>query len=243
MIYAMSDIHGQYQTFLKMLKKINFSDNDTLYILGDIIDRGEQPIDIYRYIKDRKNIHLLMGNHEQMLLDTIEEFGKECFNRPYCGSYFYSKSYMFRMWEANGGFSTIKQIVEDMEQSEREEMFDFLKNIPFYHILDYKDNKKILLCHSCIDFGKDIPPERSIARSVRNSDILWNRRDKYDNVPDNYIIIHGHTPVQKLFRKNVITCYNNKQVYDIDCGCAGRYRLACLRIDDMKSFYVDVEGN
>lgn len=34
MIYAMSNLHGCYYKYIKMLEKINFSNNDTLYILG-----------------------------------------------------------------------------------------------------------------------------------------------------------------------------------------------------------------
>ena len=44
MIYVMSDLHGQYNAFLKMLELINFTDEDELYILGDIIDRGPNPL-------------------------------------------------------------------------------------------------------------------------------------------------------------------------------------------------------
>ena len=29
----------------KMLEKIHFSDNDMLYIIGDVVDRGPRPID------------------------------------------------------------------------------------------------------------------------------------------------------------------------------------------------------
>ena len=41
MIYAMSDLHGCYNLYVKMLEKINFSDEDTLYLLGDYVDRGD----------------------------------------------------------------------------------------------------------------------------------------------------------------------------------------------------------
>ena len=34
MIYAMSDLHGCYEKYIKLLEKIKFSNNDTLYILG-----------------------------------------------------------------------------------------------------------------------------------------------------------------------------------------------------------------
>ena len=40
MNYAISDIHGNFKTFMAMLEKIKFSDKDTLYIIGDLCDRG-----------------------------------------------------------------------------------------------------------------------------------------------------------------------------------------------------------
>lgn len=46
MIYTISDIHGHYDKYSEMLEKINFGDKDTLYVLGDIIDRYDDGIKI-----------------------------------------------------------------------------------------------------------------------------------------------------------------------------------------------------
>ncbi len=64
MIYTMSDLHGCYNQYVKMLEKINFSDNDTLYILGDIVDRGPDGIKILQDAMKRKNVMSLRGNHD-----------------------------------------------------------------------------------------------------------------------------------------------------------------------------------
>jgi serine/threonine protein phosphatase 1 len=40
----MSDIHGQYDMFMELLDKIKLKEIDTLYILGDVLDRGPHPI-------------------------------------------------------------------------------------------------------------------------------------------------------------------------------------------------------
>ena len=53
--YAVSDLHGQYKTFAKGLKKIGFSDSDMLYVIGDTIDRGPDGIRILEYIKKHEN--------------------------------------------------------------------------------------------------------------------------------------------------------------------------------------------
>ena len=42
--YVISDIHGEYEKFNDLLKKIDLKDTDTLYVLGDVLDRGHHPI-------------------------------------------------------------------------------------------------------------------------------------------------------------------------------------------------------
>ena len=42
--YVIADAHGEKALFDKMLEKIGLSDEDTLFVLGDIIDRGPEPI-------------------------------------------------------------------------------------------------------------------------------------------------------------------------------------------------------
>ena len=46
MIYVMSDVHGCYDMYMQMLEKIAFKDSDTLYLLGDVVDRGDDPIKV-----------------------------------------------------------------------------------------------------------------------------------------------------------------------------------------------------
>ena len=60
--YVMSDIHGCFDEFMQMLDLIHFSSTDELYVLGDVIDRGPEPIKCLRYCMDAKNVHLLLGN-------------------------------------------------------------------------------------------------------------------------------------------------------------------------------------
>ena len=51
--YVLSDIHGNFEIFKRMLDKIQFNSHDQLYILGDICDRGPCSLDIYFYIYDK----------------------------------------------------------------------------------------------------------------------------------------------------------------------------------------------
>ena len=62
--YVMSDIHGMAELFKRMLEQIRFSDEDTLYVLGDMIDRGPDPAGILDFVMYHKNLTALRGNHE-----------------------------------------------------------------------------------------------------------------------------------------------------------------------------------
>ena len=69
--YVISDIHGQYKMFLDLLDKIKLKDTDTLYILGDILDRGPHPIKALIKIMEMPNAICIAGNPEYMALQCL----------------------------------------------------------------------------------------------------------------------------------------------------------------------------
>lgn len=71
MIYVMSDIHGNSERFNSVMEQINLQPEDTLYILGDVVDRFPDGIRILRKLMGMPNVKMLRGNHEQMMLRTI----------------------------------------------------------------------------------------------------------------------------------------------------------------------------
>lgn len=71
MVYAVSDIYGCYDKYIDLLNEISFGPNDTLYVLGDVIDRGPDGFKILLDIAQRPNVVNLMGNHEAMVMDAL----------------------------------------------------------------------------------------------------------------------------------------------------------------------------
>ena len=71
MTYVMSDIHGNMRRFNSVMEQITLQPEDTLYILGDVIDRHPDGIRILRRIMEKPNIKMLLGNHEYMMLRAI----------------------------------------------------------------------------------------------------------------------------------------------------------------------------
>ena len=77
MIYVMSDIHGHKKEFDSLLEQIQFSDEDTLYVLGDVADKGSEPIAILKQIMTPPNMKMLLGNHEHMMLGVLDFHGDD----------------------------------------------------------------------------------------------------------------------------------------------------------------------
>ena len=70
--YVISDIHGQYDMFVDLLEKIKLKDEDTLYILGDVLDRGPHPVKTLRKLMEMPNAICLNGNDELMAMECKE---------------------------------------------------------------------------------------------------------------------------------------------------------------------------
>ena len=239
MTYVMSDIHGQYDAFLDILQKIKFSNEDKLYILGDIVDRGNKSFEIYEYILSHKNIELIMGNHEKMIVDYAKSVGYDIKNQQ---KRFLTKHSFncFHIWMGNGGTTTFKQLKEKPSEI-IEDFINDLSELPYYKKVEI-NNKKYFLCHSKPIFYNGFSFNESIEENIKNEDIIWNR-DLYDEIiPENYIIIHGHTPVYYQNRgeenmEDLIYYYPSKNIINIDCGCAGKRKLGCMRLEDEEEFY------
>lgn len=248
MIYILSDIHGCYEEFQDMLNLIHFSDEDELYIAGDVIDRGKEPIKALLYIKDHPNMHLLMGNHEYMMLNYFTEKEYDA-NSRHCHQ-------AKELWFRNGGAVTLEQFSK-LKREEAEDLLEYLRNLPGYFILNM-NGKTNLLVHAGIYPYPDTDVKECLKLQTLD-DILWIRDDfLYSETKLNFRVIFGHTPIASFQNKIlnwdkmlkrlkadsiVEKIETNKIAYlkdkiGIDGGCVFGYYLTCLRLDDEETFFV-----
>lgn len=217
--YVMSDVHGCYEEFLNMLKLIEFSDDDELYILGDVIDRGPEPLLILDIIMESKNIHMLLGNHEHMFINYFEEYDVE-------------------IWYWNGGQTTHEKIKERGYQYEYD-IYRYFRKLPYIKVID-----NYILVHAGLDYCLNddyLDIDKFIEKQTRDS-CIWSRRNiNNERKFNDYSVISGHTPVQSITNNKFNSILFREGVIYIDCGCVFKDvngRLACLRLDDFKEFYV-----
>lgn len=224
MIYVVSDIHGQFNKFEKLLKEIDFSKNDTLYILGDIIDRGPQNVKIIDKVMQTENIHMLIGNHEDMLLQYYKT--KDVFNRE--------------LWYQNGGEHTDKEF-KKLNSRKQKEIICFLENLPIEISLTV-NNCNYLLVHG--DYVSEKNKKFLDEIDYRNN-VIWGRIKEYDEGPKDKIVVFGHTPVYHYKGTDEpLTFWKNGNLIGIDCGMAAYSvypdicRLGCLCLDTLKEYYI-----
>ena len=67
--YAIGDVQGCFQTLQELLSHIHFNPStDTLWFVGDLVNRGPQSLETLRFIKNLKNKKVVLGNHDFHLL-------------------------------------------------------------------------------------------------------------------------------------------------------------------------------
>lgn len=143
MTYIMSDVHGEYDKFIAMLEIINFTDSDELIILGDILDRGPEPINLLKDLSFRSNVFCLLGNHELMAIDVLTDLLVEI-QEDNCESHIDASVINKLMeYQSNGGDITLKQFKE-LPHEERFALLDYLKEFELYDIVDVAGNTFIL---------------------------------------------------------------------------------------------------
>lgn len=234
MTYVMSDIHGYGERFENVMKKINLQPNDTLYILGDVIDRYPDGIRLLRKIMKMPNVKLLLGNHEYMMMnylvysvsDSIDKWNRQ-----------QEKEYRKRLWYHNGGFVTheyLKHIRKDI----RQEVFDYIESLPI-NILIEVNRQKYLLVHGGIEVNYNLL-DYKYANSKEYA--VWSREVENEVLPYDTILIFGHTPTFHYQYDVPARLWTGENRMGIDCGCGygDLGRLLCLCLDDMMEFYSDM---
>lgn len=226
-VYACSDIHGQYELF-KQIKSF-LQPDDIVYFLGDAMDRGPSGWKIMKEILCDNRFIYLRGNHENMLIDAINEYFKL--------EHFGSKCQLVL---SNGGNLTLDAILRESEQFAIE-WANQLKKLPIYAEYSNTQGKQILLSHA--GFTPHLDNNNNLI-IPSDYDLIWNREHFYDEFDaetfPNTIIVHGHTPIPYIIEDLRLSpwtrCpgplwYDNNHKVCLDSGAFATKLIYLLNLD------------
>ena len=149
MHYVISDIHGCYEEYKKLLEQIAFRDEDILYVLGDTVDRGPEPMKVLLDMMMRPNVIPILGNHEYMALETLKQLNVEITedNAEQHLNYCMMRGYM--NWMENGGGTTASAF-RKLDRDTKEAVLEYLEEFSAYEVVEAEDEIYVLV-HAGID--------------------------------------------------------------------------------------------
>lgn len=238
MLYILSDIHGNERRFESILQQIDLKKSDTLYVLGDVIDRHPGGISILRKIMAMPNAKMLLGNHEYMMLRAL--------GAPYDNNI--DTGTALPHWYRNGG-----QVTHDhfkrLRKVTRTRLLDYLQALPLEYDVQLS-GKSYKLVHAAPseDFSQNQDPR--YLNPVHFA--VWKRWEEEEFPKHDYTVIFGHTPTRHYQDCIPMEIWRKDGYIGIDCGSgypedkdSPNYpygRLCCLRLDDGKVFYSQEEA-
>ena len=220
MTYVMANIHGEYQKFKDLLSDISFSENDVLYVLGDIVDFGEEAMELIADLSVRINVYPIAGEHDFLAARMLAGFAKmlESGASP-------DPAYIAEMtaWVQNGGQPTLEAF-RALDAEQREGVLDYLQEMTLFEELEIK-GKDYLLVHAGI---ADYDPDA----------------DLYDYEPEDFFAdtceptpIEGKTLVVGHLPTESGRIERGEGYIRIDCGVCNGGPLACLCLETGKEYY------
>ena len=188
------DIHGCSRTLRRLVEMIELTRDDTLYLLGDLIDRGNDSKGVIEAIlalqKAGFDIRPIRGNHEEMMLLAI-------------------RSGVFEdllEWLSNGENTTLANYgVEHLNDIAREHLM-FLEELPYY-----RNTPQYLFVHAGLDFSLDYP----LSEAGRTA-MLWTRNGKVNSrkIGERTMVTGHSTKTLDEIKKSLTTKHIR-----IDNGC------------------------
>lgn len=225
--FACSDLHGMYELYEQICRFLN--PDDRVIFLGDAADRGSKGWQLLKDIAENPQWTSLMGNHEYMLLEAMDEE----INEAYYGDAVY-------LLYSNGGYQTL----EDWHsEGLNPKWMTYLARLPLMEQYTNKNGKSIFLTHAGFTPGVDGEHFQPTDRTR----LYWDREHIKDEwACGDTIIIHGHTPIPSLCRhigvdrKDGALWYCDGHKCCIDNGSFATGKACLLDLDTFEEFVFEI---
>lgn len=227
MIYAVSDLHGCYDKYTKLLDRLNMTSNDSLYILGDIVDRGNDGIKILFDLVNRNNVFPCRGNHDYYAQIFLRNFAVTV-SDP-CSDELIEA---FGIWLSDGGNTTYKEFLR-LDKEKRILICDYINSLPLFEELTV-GGQKFFLAHTVPEKAKMLDFDR-----CRITDFITGEPEYEKMYFDDTILVTGHTPTGFIDPQYTGRIWKGNNHIAIDCGAVFGNPLGCICLDTMEEIYVE----
>ena len=228
MTYVVSNLHGDNTGFQKLLQTIKFKDSDVLYVLGDSVDFGEESMELVGDLSVRYNVYPIVGEHDYTAVKMLSGFEKMLKSGETPDKKFIAK---MTEWAQDGGQVTLEAF-RTLDAEMREGIIDYLSDMTLYEEVT-AGGKDYILVHAGIAGYKDGIDLDSLKPEAFFTEALDLTKKYFD---DKTVVV-GHNPTTEDNGGNGKIFYGNGSI-NIDCGEARGGTVACLRLDDLKEYYV-----
>lgn len=231
MKYVVSDIHGYSHTFQHLLKMIGFCEKDILYVLGDTIDRGPDPVGVLQFMSMHDNIIPIIGNHEYMMLKVLPVLLEEISDTAI--GHVLNQEFLqcCKLWLDDGGNITANAF-RNLSVEDREFLLEYVMDFSLYEQVE-ANGKPFLLIHS-------LPQDFHTSQHLRYTpeEIIFSRPDFTASWKGDMTYIIGHTPTFLISAQYDGKIFQNGNLIDIDCGCGAGRNLCAYCLDTGQPFYI-----
>ena len=221
-LYIIGDIHGCLSLLDGALERIDAHaathemTDLKLVLLGDYVDRGPQSAQVLsrlytlqRDVPDK--VICLMGNHEKLMLDFIDDPAGRGVNWLEFGGADTLTSYGIQVPNKKSDIEGLTQASIELEAAMPADLQDWLRALPLIF-----QSGNIACVHAAMD--PDIAPDKQSSRVL-----LWGHRDFMSEVRgDDLWVAHGHTIVKSA------SCMNNRIALDTGAYQSGRLSVAAV---------------
>ena len=229
MTYVVSNLYGRLDKYEKLIKKINLKERDVLYILGNIVDFGDDSIKLVNELSAQYNVYTVLGDHDYKAYLLLSEFDR-IIREGGAPSVNFTKEMI--AWAQNGGQATLEAF-KSADPDEKEGFLDYLSDLPVFEEVDIKGRSYVLTCRGIADFDKNTDLYDYELDSFMNGFIDIEKTYYDDKTMIVGYLDYEHTPAG---RAGKISAKNNNIA--LACDMSENDEIVCICLETNDEYYV-----
>jgi serine/threonine protein phosphatase 1 len=216
----------------ELLGKINFNDSDTLYVLGDVLDRGPHAVQVLLDMMGRGNVVPLVGNHEYMALTALRQLVQEITEETIAALDNEAFDALNNWIHVYDGKATLYEF-RACSPEVRQKIVAYVETFSPYEEINV-DGQAYLLVHAGIE---NFDPQLSMEYYYPHELIYTTPNYSRVYFPDKHLVT-GHMPTRNIRGHGRDLIYKANNHIAIDCGAVFGGKLAAYCFETGKATYV-----